>query len=230
MEEKIITPKHISFDLPDDDPKDVLSINKSPRSDSSLSEIISIKTDQHAKLIAACRTKDYYNKKLERLNKQIIDLNQKGESTLSVLGKKKDELLTEKEQLTNNFYSKPSIDFLEEQYLILRDIERQQNYEIEDDNTFRKLGILDSSEDMSMLLKKLNDLLLIINPPHQKRIAQSPNEVILKRRYKVLKSTSRSSIQKATQERETLKREIQILREKLDHENERQILYQSFSS
>ena len=191
----------------------------SPDARTSMSEIISSKADQHAKLVAAKKMKNYYKERIVKLNEQIEDLNMKGESTLSSLDQHKDTLISQKEYLTDLLTEIPDINFLEEQYYLLSHIEKDQNFGIDDETIFHELGILNSDEDLTSLPQRLAELLELLE--NSKKQVRSSQNSILKRRYQILQSTINTSLKRAENERDRLKDEIDKLYQKLHREEEK---------
>ncbi|KAK8892096.1 hypothetical protein M9Y10_029318 [Tritrichomonas musculus] len=202
--------------------------------DSNWSEVICSKADQYAKLIAAQKMNNHYKAKIEKLKREIENLNRQGESTLSLLENIKQDLISQNEYFLNVLQSYPPTELMEQQILILKNIKEKYTLKITDDKPFRDLGILKKSDDLSKLPKRLKQLLSKITKQKSAPFItsysgvsfydSSMKESSLRRRYHVLKQTTEGSIRKAESERDNMKNEITELKERIQNLK----AYQSF--
>lgn len=194
--------------------------------DSNLSAVICSQKKQFAEFKAAVMMNEQYKKKIEKLQKNIINLKNQKEESLPLLDSKRNELLSKNEYLLNIYQSNPQIQHMEEQVSILYNIQETYTLKIADDMPFRELGILKKSDDISKLPKRLSQLLNLVaqqklSPFISSYIGvslydlKSMSESSLRRRYLVLKQTAEASIKKANLERDKMKSEINDLKVKL---------------
>lgn len=194
--------------------------------DSNLSAVVCSQKKQYAEYKAAVMMNQQYRKKIEKLKNNLINLRKQKEELLPLLENKKDELISKNEYLQSVYQHNPQIHHMEDQLKILIDIQENYTLKITDDKPFRDLGILKKKDDLSKLPKRLSQLL---NQLAKQKLSpfissyygvslydlKSMSEASLKRRYKILKQTTESSIRKANLEREKMKNEINDLKEKL---------------
>lgn len=204
--------------------------------DSNLSAVICSKKKQYAEYKAAVMMNQQYKRKIEKLKRDIIGLNQQREELLPLLKNKKDELIATNEYLNSVFERNPPIEHMDEQLQILRNIQETYTLKITDDKPFRELGILKKNDDLSKLPKRISQLLNQIAKQKMSPFIssysgvslygiKSMSESSLKRRYLILKQTVEGSIRKVTLERDCIKNEIADLEERLKKLKTRQ-LYQ----
>lgn len=204
--------------------------------DSNLSAVICSKKKQYAEYKAAVMMNQQLKRKIEKLKRDIIGLNQQREELLPLLQNKKDELIATNEYLNSVFQKNPPIEHMDEQLQILRNIQETYTLKITDDKLFRELGILKKNDDLSKLPKRISQLLNQIAKQKMSPFIssysgvslygiKSMSESSLKRRYLILKQTVEGSIRKVTLERDCIKNEIADLEERLKKLKARQ-LYQ----
>lgn len=198
----------------------------------TLNEILATKHDLMAKLEAARQTKKQYYHRKQELEDQINELNEKAGLTLKLLDEKKDQLSFENEELRDEIESNPSIEFLEEQFAILKQAvpnsPERNMVAVVDVDPFIELGILGENETLAVLpqrLKKMTDELYEYQK-NKSPIRGSPKtynfmaldeseEETLKRRIRTLVNTYTVSIKQAQSELVKFENEVDQLNQVL---------------
>lgn len=206
--------------------------------DSSLSAVICSKKKQYAEYKAAVMMNQQYKRKIEKLKRDIENLNLQRDELLPLLANRKDELMATNEYLKGVYERNPSIEHMEEQVSLLHEIQETYTLKITDDKPFRELGILKRNDDLSKLPKRISQLLNQVAKQKSSPFissysgvsfygTKSMSESSLRRRYLILKQTVEGSIRKVTFERDCIKNDIADLEERLKKLKSRQLYSKS---
>lgn len=179
---------------------------------------MAIQTELQSQLLASNQMEKMYASKLKTLEEELESLNQQGRSTLAILDSERNQLILTKNNLHNIYHSNPNESVLEDQYSILQQIELDANLGITDDKIFHELGFLRNNENLTSLTFRLDELTDGNTYGHKERLEKERQNLMLKRRYKILKQTVNNSMRKATAQRDLLLSEVESLRELLKQE------------
>lgn len=184
----------------------------------SLAEAKQLKQDLIARLNA---TKAAYQNSINRkkeLQKQIDELNSQKVIALRKLDEQKQELVLENTELTDHLSQLPDSDFLDSQLQLLENFLDSNPARKKFEEAIRRTGILGKRNfsELQDILKEKVDQLHQSNTQSDELRTPTAEEMEIRRKIKMLQAVSRGMIYEKERDIETLRQEVDSLRQQYE--------------
>jgi hypothetical protein len=193
----------------------------------SFKQVMAEKENTNSKLESVTETYKKYAVMQREYETNIIDIRAKEQISVGILDQKISESILEHVKLEECLENMPELNFLVDQYKILKDfVEKQPKRELDFD-VLREKGIIDEKNDGSKLVKSIKALTKKtkenkkLRKPIYHAFSENYSEKTLKRRIQMLALTGERIMKLTEASKKALEDSLNELREEIDRFKER---------